>query len=74
LYKLQDKVGNYGCNPNSRKGSRKTQKHHYKKKRFKKIPLENSRREIKKFVGKNHLILKEKHVHGVKIMYMLAMS
>jgi len=50
--KLQDKVGNYGCNLNSRKGSRKTQKHLYKKKRFKKIPLRKFKKGDKKFFRK----------------------
>ena len=48
--KLQDKVENYGCNLNSRK--RRTQKHHYKKKRFKKIPSKKFKKGDKKFFKK----------------------
>jgi len=33
---------------------------------LRKFRLENSRREIKNSLGKNHFIQKEKHVHGVK--------
>ncbi|KAK2372400.1 hypothetical protein QL285_073536 [Trifolium repens] len=57
--KLQDKVGNYGCN--SRKKSRKIRTHKpYKRKKFKKVPFRKFRRGDKKFFRKKQPYPKKK--------------
>jgi hypothetical protein len=57
--KLQDKVGNYGCNSRKKPRKARTQKP-YKRKKFKKVPFRKFRKGDKKFFRKKQSYPKKK--------------
>ncbi|KAK2455084.1 hypothetical protein QL285_002572 [Trifolium repens] len=57
--RLQDKVGNYGCNSRKKPRKARTQKP-YKRKKFKKVPFRKFRKGDKKFFRKKQPYLKKK--------------